>query len=92
MTLRLEMPTEELALRVPEDAERRERLAVALYDARMVSQGGAARIAVLTRADFSTRSGVTASRPSNMTTPRICWLTPRVLTCDGLAARLCASE
>ncbi len=45
MTLTLDMPTNLSALQ-------RERLAVALYDARMVSQGRAAEIAGLSRAEF----------------------------------------
>lgn len=53
-----------LTLEVPQDleAEKRERLAVALYDARMVSQGRAAQIAGLSRAaffDLLGRCGVT---------------------------------
>ena len=45
MTLTLDIPTEL-------DAPKRERLATALYDARMVSQGQAAHIAGLSRAAF----------------------------------------
>lgn len=43
-----------LTLDVPSNLEgaKRERLAVALYDARMVSQGRAAQIAGLNRTDF----------------------------------------
>ena len=43
-----------LTLDIPPDIEaaKRERLAVALYDARMVSQGKAAQIAGLSRAAF----------------------------------------
>lgn len=43
-----------LTLDIPEtlDAARRERLAVALYDARMVTQGQAAQMAGLSRAVF----------------------------------------
>lgn len=55
MTLTLEMPQSL-------EAEKRERLAVALYDARMVSQGRAAQVAGLSRAaffDLLGRHGVT---------------------------------
>ena len=45
MTLTLDIPTDL-------DALRRERLAVALYDARLVSQGKAAVLAGLSRAAF----------------------------------------
>ncbi len=43
-----------LTLDIPDtlDAQQRERLAVALYDARAVTQGQAANIAGLARADF----------------------------------------
>jgi predicted HTH domain antitoxin len=58
MTLKLEPPTgeqqpsEEMTLNIPQEPEKRERLAALLYDARMVSQGNAAKIAGLCRADF----------------------------------------
>jgi predicted HTH domain antitoxin len=54
LTLVLQTPTQELTLHVPEDlsASQRERLAVALYDARMVSQGRAAEIAGVSRSEF----------------------------------------
>ncbi len=43
-----------LTLDIPDtlDGERRERLAVALYDARLVTQGQAAQMAGLSRPDF----------------------------------------
>ncbi len=54
MTLKLETPTEELTLRVPQDldAEKRLRLAVALFDAEMLTQGLAAQMAGLSRVAF----------------------------------------
>lgn len=52
MTLKLETPTDQMNLRLPEDPKERERLAVMLYDMRTVSQGNAAKIAGLTRAGF----------------------------------------
>lgn len=62
MTLTLDVPKEL-------DREKRERLAVALYDARMVSQGRAAQIAGLGRAaffDLLGRHGVTPFQYENV--------------------------
>ena len=59
-----------LTLDIPEtlDAARRERLAIALYDARMVTQGQAAQMAGLSRAAFIEalgRHGVTPFQYDN---------------------------
>ncbi len=54
MTLTLETPAEMLTLNVPGDlhAEKRLRLAVALFDAQLLTQGQAAEMAHLTRVEF----------------------------------------
>lgn len=54
MTLKLETPTDTLTLEVPSDldAEKRLRLAVALFDAQLLTQGQAAEMARLSRVEF----------------------------------------
>lgn len=54
MTLKLEMPTDALTLEVPRDldAGKRLRLAVALFDAQLLTQGQAAEMAGLSRVEF----------------------------------------
>ena len=54
MTLKLKTGTEVLTLNVPQDldAEKRLRLAVALFDAHLLTQGQAAEMAGLSRVEF----------------------------------------
>ncbi len=54
MTLKLEGPADDLTVRVPQDmdAEKRLRLAVALFDAELLTQAQAAQMAGLSRVAF----------------------------------------